>query len=84
MGLRNYGMEFRKKTGSAEFFLRFNFTKRRNYLYGMKKTTEILLFRAFKLRNFSLLKNGITMTEKNNNSLRINALDLLKNQKYFK
>jgi hypothetical protein len=30
----------------------------------MKETTEIPLFRDFKLRNFSLLKNGITMAKK--------------------
>jgi hypothetical protein len=33
----------------------------RNIFYGMKKTTEIPLFRDLKLRNFSLLQNGISI-----------------------
>jgi hypothetical protein len=49
--------------GTTEVFTEFfflHFFSQKNF-YGMKKTTEILLSKGFKLLNSSLLKNGITI-----------------------
>jgi hypothetical protein len=58
----------------AEFFLR------------NEKNNGNSVFRDFKLRNFSLMKNGTTMAKKTTilNYCVANALDLLKNQEYLK
>jgi hypothetical protein len=60
----NYGMGVRNSGFLRNFFSQKNFYGMAEFFLRNENTTEIPLFRDFKLRNFSLLKNGITLAKK--------------------